>query len=249
MRRTLLSLGGLIMLGITLLPRSGGAESAAADCSAPAEIIQDDPQFPDLARRLAEKAPVTIVVLGGSSTVGAAAGDGDAAYPHQLEMAMRRRFPDVPITVINKGVQRQTAQQMAARLKSDVIAANPALVLWEVGTTDAVRATDIDAFAQTLQDGIAELREHGIGVMLIDAQYSPDTSSVINFEPYLNAVHQAGDLSEAYVFRRYDVMKYWSDNGVFSFTDVPQSERSTLAARVYACLGERLADAIIYATR
>jgi hypothetical protein len=44
-------------------------------------------------------------------------------------------------------------------------------------------------------------------------------------------------------------MKYWSDAGVFNFTDVPKDERRQLAAMVYACLGERLADAIAYAVR
>ena len=58
-----------------------------------------------------------------------------------------------------------------------------------------------------------------------------------------------GSLTQTYVFRRYDIMKYWSDNGVFQFTDVPTGERRALAARVYACLGARLADAIGYASR
>ena len=85
--------------------------------------------------------------------------------------------------------------------------------------------------------------------MLIDMQYSPDTTSVINFQPYLDGLHKVGDLTNAYVFHRYDIMKYWSDAGVFRFTDVPKADRPELATKVYACLGERLADAIAYAAR
>src|SRR5262249_42498381 len=147
------------------------------------------------------------------------------------------------------GMARQSAEQMLARFERDVFAEKPALVLWEVGVTDATRGTDLDAFAATLAAGLSELHQRGIEAMLIDMQYSPDTTSVINFQPYLDALHEAGDLADAYVFRRYEIMKYWSDQGVFSYTDVPKPERPALAAKVYACLGERLAEAIAYATR
>jgi hypothetical protein len=85
--------------------------------------------------------------------------------------------------------------------------------------------------------------------MLIDMQYSPDTTSVIDFQPYLDGLHHVGDLTGAYVFRRYEIMKHWSDTGVFNFTEVPKGERRQLASQVYACLGERLADAVVYGAR
>jgi acyl-CoA thioesterase I len=234
-----------------LAPLWGWAQVAppALACDAPAELVQDDERFPTLAERLKSNEPATVVVIGGSSTTGRAAGGGDAAYPHQLELALQRRYPGQPIAVLNKGVAGETADQMAARLERDALAENPALVIWEVGIADAVRATNLDDFAATLQAGITQLHERRIDAMLVDMQYSPDTSSVINFQPYLDGLHQIGDLAGAYVFRRYDIMKYWSEAGVFNFTDVPKGERRELAAKVYACLGERLADAVAHAVR
>ncbi len=52
-----------------------------------------------------------------------------------------------------------------------------------------------------------------------------------------------------YVFKRYDLMKYWIDAGEFDFINVPREKRLSLAREFYACLGERLADAIDYAAR
>lgn len=224
-------------------------EPQPVGCDAPAELVQDEPPLPQVAEHLKAKQALVLIAIGGSSTTGRAAGDSDAAYPHQLELALRGRYPALPITVLNKGVAGETADQMAARMDRDAVAADPALVLWEVGTTDAVRGTDLDQFTSTLQAGVTRLHEHRIDVMLIDMQYSPDTASVIDFQHYLDGLHQIGDLTGAYVFRRYDIMKYWSDSGVFNFTDVPKSERRQLASRVYACLGERLADAIVYGAR
>jgi acyl-CoA thioesterase I len=241
----------LIVLG-ALLPLPAAAQGSTAPpsgCEAPAELVQDSPQLPEVAERLKAKQALVIVVIGGSSTTGRAAGDGDAAYPHQLELALQRRYPGVGITVLNKGVASETADQMAARMERDAVAESPALVLWEVGIADAVRASDLDEFTAALQAGITQLHEHRIDAMLIDMQYSPDTTSVINFQPYLDGLHKIGDLANAYVFHRYDIMKYWSDAGVFRFTDVPKADRRELATKVYACLGERLADAIAYAAR
>ena len=223
--------------------------SPAGSCDVPPELLQDSPQLPQVTERLKAKEPIVVAAIGGSSTTGRAAGGGDAAYPHQLELALRKHYPAVPITVLNKGVAGETADQMTARMESDALDASPALVLWEVGTTDAVHGTDLDEFTATLQAGVTKLHERRIDVMLIDMQYSPDTASVIDFQRYLDGLHQIGDLTGAYVFRRYDIMKYWSDSGVFNFTDVPKGERRQLASKVYACLGERLADAIVYGAR
>jgi len=223
---------------------------APIDCTVPTDLIEDEPTLPATAALIKARKPLVIAAIGGSSTIGTGAGgDSDAAYPHQLALALAKRFPGLPVTVLNKGAPRQVAQQMFNRFDRDLGDSHATLVLWEVGVTDAVRQTDPDEFAQTLQAGIGWLHEHDMEVMLIDMQYSPDTTAVINFEPYLNTLHEVGSLTQTYVFRRYDIMKYWSDNGVFQFTDVPMGERRALAARVYACLGARLADAIGYASR
>ena len=80
------------------------------------------------------------------------------------------------------GRSRQTARQMLERFPTDVIPEDPVLVIWETGTTDAVRGVGVDDFAATLQTGIDELKAHGIDVMLVDLQFSHSTTTVIDFE-------------------------------------------------------------------
>ncbi len=137
-------------------------------------MIEDDPRFPALARRFHAKQPVTIVVIGGASTAGTAAGAGEAnAYPHRLEEALRRRHPGVPISVINKGIPRQSAEDMVARFAEDVLPLDPNLVIWETGTVDAVRGIDVEDFAAAIQSGADLLRQHKAEIMLVDMQYNP----------------------------------------------------------------------------
>jgi acyl-CoA thioesterase I len=248
MRRALTCL--VLLLGTALLaPLPARAQEQEKDCSAPAELIQDDPKLPLLGARLKQHKTVKIVAIGGSSTAGAAAQSPLQSYPERLEAALGERYPDVEITVVNKGVPRQTAQDMVDRFATDVIAEDPVLAIWETGTTDAVRGIDIDAFVATLEAGIAALRAHDIEVMLVDMQYSRRTASIIGFERYLAAMHRVADVEEAYLFKRFDIMKFWSDNGIFNFEDVQKGDRARLAAEVYDCLAHRMVDAIDYAAQ
>jgi hypothetical protein len=242
---------GALRVALQLLLLVGHAPLAAAspDCAVPAELIEDDPRLPETKARLEAKRPLTIVALGGGSTAGTAVGTTEKAWPARLEAAMRQRWPGVPVSVLNKGVPRQTTQEMIERLGIDVFAEKPALVIWETGINDAVRGDDIEEFTHKLETGIDEIREHGVELMLMDMQFSRGTASIINFDRYLEALHRAADLHDIYLFRRFDIMRYWSEHEVFNFDDVPKSERAALATRAYDCLAKRLADAIAFATQ
>jgi acyl-CoA thioesterase-1 len=239
----------VLMAGILVAVHNAPAH-AAADCSVPAELVEDEPRLPALAERLRQKHPITIVAIGGAATAGTAAGNtADSAYPHRLEAALRHRYPDVPITVINKGVSRQTAQQMVDRFERDVYAFAPTLVIWEAGTFDAAQGLEVEVFASAIEAGLADLHERQVDTMLMNMQYSRTMASVINFEPYLDAMQHTADVADVYLFRRFEMMKYWSENGVFNFANVPPEGRAPLAAAVYECIAERLADAIEYAVK
>lgn len=251
MRRALLVLPGLAMAGLLAAAAASAApEAGVVNCRVPSEIVEDDPTLPLTAARLKAKQPLRIVVIGGASTAGMAAGDGEAkGYPHRLEEALKRRHPGIDIAVLNKGVARQTTAQMVERFARNVFPANPTLVIWETGTVDAVRGIDVDQFAAALEAGIAALQQHHFDIMLVNMQYNPSTGSVINFEPYLEALRHAADFENVYLFRRYEIMKYWSEAGVFDLTDVPKDRRAQFAAEVYRCLGEVLAEAVDHGGR
>jgi len=239
----------VVALAASLLAVPARAQDAAGRCAVPPDLIATGPGLPGLAKRFHDHQPLIIVAIGGASTAGVAAGSPAKAYPQQLQDALERRHPDMPVTVINKAIPRQTARDMVGRFAADVLAVKPNLVIWETGTVDAVRAVDVQDFAGTLQDGIAALRAGGAAVMLVDMQYNPSLRAVIDFGPYLDALHHAADLDGAYLFRRYDIMRYWSDNGRFALVDVPRGTQAVLAGEIYRCLGETMADAIDRAAR
>jgi acyl-CoA thioesterase-1 len=225
----------------------GGARADSDDCATPPDMLEANAKLPHLAERLKARQPVTVVAIGGASTIGQAAGSPDLSYPHRLERDLAQDFPASPVTVTNKGVPRQSAKQMFERFATDVFAEDPVLVIWEVGINDAVRGTDIDDFAGTLQDGVEQLKNRAIDTILVDMQFSRSSATVINFDGYLKALHRVGDLADVYVFPRFDMMRYWSEQKMFNFDDVAAEDRAKLAARVYDCLGQKLAEIIQHA--
>ena len=245
-RRQLFGLAGTAALGLAL-PAIGRA--APRECDVPPELMEVSAKLPHLADRLRDKQPVTIVAIGGGSTRGAAAGEPDLAYPHRLQLALAAFYPDAPIAVSNKGVPRQSTREMVERFPDDVFAEHPILVVWETGITDTVRGVGIDEFAAALQTGVDEVKNRAIDILLVDMQFSRRAATVIDFEQYLSTIHRIGELNEVYVFPRFAIMRYWSEQNMFNFDEVAESERARLAAKVYDCIGRLLADTIRSAVR
>jgi hypothetical protein len=234
----------VVALGIAVVISLPSAFGGDTRCDVPAELMRVEVILPHLSERLRARNPVKIVAIGGASTTGSAAGSPDLAYPHRLQEVLDHWYPDIPITVVNRGVPRQTAQQMLERFPSDVIAEDPVLVIWETGTTDAVRAVEIDDFAAVLQGGIDQLKTHGIDIILMNMQFSRSTATVIDFERYLSTLYRIGESNELFVFPRFEMMRYWSERDVFNFDEVAKSERASLAASVYECIARNLGETI-----
>jgi hypothetical protein len=78
-----------------------------------------------------------------------------------------------------------------------VFAEDPVLMIWEVGANDAMRGTDIDDFAQTLQDGVDSHKNSAIDIMFVDMKFSRSSATMINYQ----ALHRVGDLYDSSCFR------------------------------------------------
>jgi acyl-CoA thioesterase I len=243
------SLFRLAAAGLAALLPPGARAEPPRECAVPPEMLDVSAKLPYLALALREKTPVKIVAIGGASTKGTAAGSPENAYPIRLQLALQRMYPDVPITVLNQGMARQTTQQMVDRFPADVSDEKPVLVIWEAGISDAVRGVELDDFAAALQAGIDLAKKRAIDIVLVDMQFSRRAATVIDFERYLNTIHKVGELNDVYVFPRFAIMRYWSEQNVFNFDEVAEAERTRLAAKVYDCIGLTLAEAIRNAVR
>ncbi len=238
------TIGLIAAAGIGLLSLPGTAPAQEPGCAVPASFYDTEPTLPKTAAAVASGQTVSIVAIGGASTLGQAAGSADLAWPARLAVALTSRSPAVHVKVDNRAVARQTAQEMASRLDREVIAVKPTLVIWETGTTDAVQETDLDEFRQTMQTGIDRLRASGVEVVFMDMQFSRQTHAVINFGEYASVLRETTDANAVPLFRRHDIMYHWAESGLFDLMTGDHDKLHLVASRLYDCIGRAMADFI-----
>jgi GDSL-like lipase/acylhydrolase family protein len=238
--RCLMILVAAMAVGLLLIVVGAFAEEG--DCPVPERFYEFQPILTKTAKALAGRREVGIVALGGSSTLGGAAGGLEFAWPARLAVALGERFPSARTKVINLAVGRQTAKQAVERLDHDVLPLKPTLVIWETGTMEAVRSTDVDEFRQTLQAGIDKLRAAGAEVVLMSMQFSRATETVIHFGPYVAALREVADVNDVPLFRRRGIMRYWAQSGALDLRAGDGEKSRELAGKLYDCIGRAMAE-------
>jgi acyl-CoA thioesterase-1 len=93
--------------------------------------------LPNTARAIRRGEALVIVAIGSSSTQGVGASDQAHTYPALLAEELRRRWPRLAVTVVNKG-GGETADLMLARFTRDVLPYRPQLVIWQTGSNSVV---------------------------------------------------------------------------------------------------------------
>ena len=230
---------------IGFVPAPAGAFDQAHECPLPERFYAFEPPLTKTPKALATGREVVIVALGGSSTLGLAAGAANLAWPARLGSVLTDRFPSARIKVVNRAVARQTAKQVLERLDRDILPLKPNLVIWETGTMEAVRGADVDGFRETVRTGIDELRAAGVEVVLMNMQFSRETDAMIHFQPYLIAMRQVAGANEIPLFRRRGIMRYWAESGFLDLRVKEDKKRRELAVKLYDCIGRAMADFVM----
>lgn len=225
-----------------------GSVQAAPTCDAPAELTRLDQPLTRTALSLVMGEPVVIVALGSSSTFGAGASSPERSYPSRLQADLRLRFPGVPITVMNFGIGGEDAGMMLKRLDA-VLAEQPDLVLWQVGTNAVLREHSLAGEAPLIREGIARLRRAHADVVLMDAQYAPKVLAKPDAPGMVALIRSAAEAAGVGVFRRWDIMRKWREVDGLSFATLLAPDGLHMNDWSYGCVAKLLALSIADAAR
>ena len=221
--------------------------SAQIACSAPAQLTHFDRPLLHTMRRLASGKPLTIVAIGSSSTAGAGASSPAATYPSRLAVELKARFPGHDITVVNRGVNGEETDDMMARFATDVVAAHPQLVLWQVGTNSVLRDHPLSPHSVELHKGLADLKAIDADVVLIDPQYAPKVLAKSETPGMVEQIALATKEQNVDLFRRFEVMRNWHEVQHLGFDVFVSPDRLHMNDWGYACwaklIGAAIADA------
>jgi acyl-CoA thioesterase I len=226
-----------------------GALSDSGDiaCRAPARLARLEHPLQHTARQLAAGQPLVVVAIGSSSTAGAGASSPAASYPSRLAVELQKLVHGHDITVLNRGVNGEETPNMMARFATGVIAEHPQLVLWQVGTNSVLRDHPLAPHAVELRHGIAQLKEAGADVVLIDPQYAPRVLAKAETPGMVDQIALAAREENVDLFRRFAIMRDWYENQHRSFDVFVSRDGLHMNDWGYACWAKLLAGGIAQA--
>jgi len=234
---------GRVVLSLALLALAGPTwAEAPAECRVASHLIERDFALPQVARAIIAKQLEILVVGAASSTLPGLNGVKNA-YPARLQQALSEKLPGVAVKVTTDVKAKRPADEMVKSMPPALAAAKPALVVWQTGTADAIQSVDIDQFRVALDQGINIARSAGADVVLINAQYSPRTDSMIALGTYAENMRWVALQQEVPLFDRFSIMKLWADLGTFDLYS-PAKKLDT-AEQVHDCIARLLADLVV----
>jgi lysophospholipase L1-like esterase len=150
----------------------------------------------------------------------------------------------LPIQVLNRGVAGEEVPQMLGRFAQAVIAEKPDLVIWQVGTNSVLRSHDIRKVSEDVRDGLGRLKAIGADVILMDLQFAPRVIEKADAESMVALIAVAAKRHNVDLFRRFAVMRDWSELRHISFQQSLSPDGLHLNDWSYGCVAKLLAGAI-----
>lgn len=219
--------------------------SLSPECRVPGSKLYTLAPLRGVKRALKQHRTVKVLAIGSSSTVGVGASSPMASYPIRLEGELERLFPGTEVEVINRGVSGEGAAGAVERMKTTIAEVEPDLVIWQVGTNDALARVDLDSFAHSVQDTIRWIVSHRIDVVLVDPQYTASLARDEHYNEVVKAIRDVAGQDRVPLVQRYESMRYLAGQASRkrggSYLSKDQFHLNDLG---YRCMAEHVARAI-----
>jgi lysophospholipase L1-like esterase len=157
-------------------------------------------------------------------------------------------WPRVQVSVANAGIGGEIAPETLARLKTVLAERRYDLVIWQVGTNDAVRGGDMAAFRAMIADGIAMVKRAGVSLALLDPQYFPGIREPARYQSYVEAIAEVAKGESVPVFTRYETMREWHDADAQAFRAALAADSFHMSDAGYDCLARDMAAGLVSLT-
>ena len=224
-------------------PLTAGPPPLSLQCVVPAADIASAVELRNFAAALEKKGPVRILAIGSSSTAGTGSSGSTKTYPSQLEGILKRALPGAEVVVINRGIPGEVAAITAQRIRTEVGRAKPDLVLWQLGTNDALARVSVREFEATADSTVRWLKSNQIDVVLVGLQYTPRLAHDPNYTAVRDALQIVAARENTVYVSRFDAMRFMlqarADLQLMSHDNFHLNDLG------YQCMAEHVAHAVI----
>jgi acyl-CoA thioesterase I len=200
------------------------------------EIVTQSP-LPHVTAALQNRKTIRILAIG------ATGGRRQGGYTAQIERLLKQAIKGIDVVIVNRGVSGELAADAAHRIRNEVALTDPDLVIWQVGTNDALTFVPLDEFEQTVKHTVKWLKEHDVDVVLAGLQYVARVSQDEHYYRVRELLREIAARENIMLIRRYEATQFiasMQEAGGEGF--VPDEFERT--GNGYNCLSQYLASAI-----
>ncbi|KAA2236747.1 SGNH/GDSL hydrolase family protein [Salinarimonas soli] len=234
---------------VALLSLPAASLAADAPCAATKPVFSARKGLERLGAELRRKAEVRILAIGSSSTAGVGASSPALAYPAQLQRKLAALTGRPDIEVDNAGIGGEAADITLQRLETQLAEGDYDLVIWQVGTNDALRGGDEASFRAQLARGIAAVRRAKADLVLLDQQFFPTVKDPARYERFVNVLGEVAQTGGVPLFSRFALMKAWGERSMDDLRAMLSSDGFHMSDRGYGCVAELLAGDLLSASK
>lgn len=177
--------------------------SITRECLAPGAATASESPLPNVAAALQRRKRIRILAIGASAGPGAARG----GYQAVIRRMLQQSFKGVEVEIVNRGVSGELAERAAERMKVEVGLNSPDLVLWQVGTNDALSYIPVADVEQTVISAIRWLKEHQVDVVLVGLQFVSEMARDAHYQAIRVALRRIAQRENVIIVRRYEAME------------------------------------------
>lgn len=231
-------------LGQVTPTRLAATETPDSDCPTSRGLLSQRMRLQGFARLVHGKAPMRVLAIGSSSTEGVGASMPARTYPARFEAELRGRLRLKDVRVVNAGIGGETAEASVDRLEAQLAKTKFDLVVWQVGTNDAVRGDDEGRFRALLERGLRAARAARAELVFLDQQFYPTIRDPLKYERFVQLIHTVAQEYGAPVLSRYKLMKTWGERSPRELPTMLASDGFHMSDRGYHCLASAMGGAM-----
>jgi len=209
-------------------------------CETPGVSVIAASPLPNIAIALKERKKINILAIGATSA--SLRGPVSGGYYAVVERFLESTFKGLDVEVVHRGVSGELASDAAERIKTEVALNDADLVLWQLGTADALAQVPVADFFVAVSHTIAWLKEHKIDVILVGLRYTRSMVKDLHYQAMRTAIQEIAKDHNVLRIGRYEaeetLERMRREQG-----DVPLSQAEVSEAS-YVCMAEYLARAI-----
>ena len=196
--------------------------------------------LPNVAFDLASHKSIKILSIGASAAAGRRSTRG--GYTRLIEQILERAVKGIDVTVINRGVSGELAANAASRIKTEVAFTHPDLVLWQVGTNDALAYVPLSQISASVEDTVRWLRRHKVDVILVGLQYVEGMTTNPHYLAVRDELRRIAGRENVIIVRRDEAMRLI--NQAKNEGGVPLPDEFEQNETGYTCLAQYVVRAI-----